>query len=256
MNQQIILERDGQAATIKVLRPEALNALSRSIVDEMDRLVEEIRADKSIRVLLFYSEENFAAGADIKAMAPCGEEEARAFLFTPTYNKIQALPIPTIAVVDGYAFGGGLELALRCDFRIVAKTAKMGLTELNLGIIPGAGGTVLLPRLVGEAKAKELIYLSRVIDGVEAERIGLANLAVEREELLPTARKWADKLCTRSSLSLAAAKAAIEYGVGHPEVQDACAHEGALWAELFNHHDQKEGMAAFIEKRRPVFSGE
>ena len=157
MNQQIILERDGQAATIKVLRPEALNALSRSIVDEMDRLVEEIRADISIRVLLFYSEENFAAGADIKAMAPCGEEEARAFLFTPTYNKIQALPIPTIAVVDGYAFGGGLELALRCDFRIVAKTAKMGLTELNLGIIPGAGGTVLLPRLVGEAKAKELI---------------------------------------------------------------------------------------------------
>ena len=140
----------------------------------------------------------------------------------------------TIAVVDGYAFGGGLELALRCDFRIVAKTAKMGLTELNLGIIPGAGGTVLLPRLVGEAKAKELIYLSRVIDGVEAERIGLANLAVEREELLPTAQKWADKLCTRSSLSLAAAKAAIEYGVGHPEVQDACAHEGALWAELFN----------------------
>ena len=123
MNQQIILERDGQAATIKILRPEALNALSRSIVDEMDRLVEEIRADKSIRVLLFYSEENFAAGADIKAMAPCGEEEARVFLFTPTYNKIQTLPIPTIAVVDGYAFGGGLELALRCDFRIVAKTA-------------------------------------------------------------------------------------------------------------------------------------
>ncbi len=255
MSRQIILERDGQTATIKVLRPEALNALSRAIVDEMDALVEEVRADEGIRVLLFYSEENFAAGADIKDMAPCDEAGARAFLFTPTYNKIQSLPIPTIAVVDGYAFGGGLELALRCDFRIAAKTAKLGLTELNLGIIPGAGGTVLLPRLVGEAKAKELIYLSRVVDGAEAERIGLANLAVEREELLPTARKWAAKLCTRSSLALAAAKNAIEYGVGHPDFTDACAHEAALWAELFNHQDQKEGMAAFLEKRKPVFTG-
>lgn len=255
MAKQIVLERNGETAFIKVLRPEALNALSRSIVDEMDALVDEVRNDPGIRVLLFYSEKNFAAGADIKDMACCDEAGARAFLFTPTYNKIQALPIPTIAVVDGYAFGGGLELALRCDFRIVSKTAKLGLTELNLGIIPGAGGTVLLPRLVGESKAKEMIYLSRVVDGAEAERIGLANVAVEPEDLLQTAGKWAAKLCTRSSLSLAAAKAAIEYGIGHPEFDSACNHEGELWAELFNHHDQKEGMAAFMEKRKPVFTG-
>lgn len=256
MNKQITLERDGDAAVIQVHRPEALNALSRAIVDELDVLVEQVLADPAIRVLVFYSEENFAAGADIKDMAPCDEAGARAFLFTPTYNKIQALPIPTIAAVDGYAFGGGLELALRCDFRIVSKTAKLGLTELNLGIIPGAGGTVLLPRLVGEAKAKEMIYLSRVVDGQEAERIGLANLAVEKEDLLPTAKKWAAKCCTRSRRSLAAAKASIEYAIGHPQFDAACNHEGELWAELFNHPDQKEGMAAFLEKRRPAFTHE
>lgn len=256
MSKQIVLERDGDIAVIQVRRPEALNALSRSIVDEMDRMVEQVRADSSVRVLLFYSEENFAAGADIRDMAPCDEAQAKAFLFTPTYNKIQSLPIPTIAVVDGYAFGGGLELALRCDFRIVSKTAKMGLTELNLGIIPGAGGTVLLPRLVGEAKAKELIYLSRVISGEEAERIGLAHAAVEKEALWETAKAWAQKLCTRSPLALAAAKKSIEHAVGHPEYDAASDYEGALWAELFNHHDQKEGMAAFFEKRRPVFTGE
>lgn len=254
MNTQITLERSGETATIQVHRPEALNALSRSIVDELDVFVDQVRADPSIRVLLFYSEENFAAGADIKDMAMCDEAGARAFLFTPTYNKIQSLPIPTIAAIDGYAFGGGLELALRCDFRIVSKTAKLGLTELNLGIIPGAGGTVLLPRLVGEAKAKEMIYLSRVVDGQEAERIGLANLSVEKEQLLATAKQWAGKCCTRSRRSLAAAKASMEYAVGHPRFEDACSHEGALWTELFNHPDQKEGMAAFLEKRKPVYT--
>lgn len=255
MSKQIVLERDGEIAVIQVQRPEALNALSRNIINEMDTLVEEVKGDSTIRVLLFYSEENFAAGADIRDMASCNETQAKAFLFTPTYNKIQALPIPTIAVMDGYAFGGGLELALRCDFRIVTKTAKMGLTELNLGIIPGAGGTVLLPRLVGEAKAKEMIYFSRVITGEEAERIGLANIAVEKEALMKTAKSWAGKLCTRSRLSLAAAKASIEYAINHPEYDSACNHEGELWAELFNHHDQKEGMAAFFEKRKPVFTG-
>lgn len=254
MNEQIILERDEGIATIKVQRPEALNALSRNIVNRLDVLLKEVKNDKDVRVLLLYSEKNFAAGADIKDMAVCDEAGAKDFLFTPTYNRLQGLPIPTIAVIDGYAFGGGLELALRCDFRIVSKTAKMGLTELNLGIIPGAGGTVMLPRLIGEAKAKEMIYLSKVVTGEEAERMGLANVAVEAEELLPTARKWAEKLCTRSGLSLAAAKASIENAIGHPEYEAASSWEGELWAGLFNHHDQKEGMKAFLEKRKPVFT--
>lgn len=256
MSQQITLERDENVAMIKVVRPEALNALSRSIVDELDVLVEQVRADPSIRVLMFYGEKNFAAGADIKDMSVCDEAGAKAFLFTPTYNKIQALPIPTIAVMEGYAFGGGLELALRCDFRIAAKTAKMGLTELNLGIIPGAGGTVLLPRLVGEAKAKELIYMSTAVTGEEAERIGLANIAVEPEDLMATAKKWAAKLCTRSRRSLAAAKLSIEHGIGYPVYDEASNFEGRVWAELFNYPDQKEGMKAFLEKRKPVFTNQ
>lgn len=256
MSKQVFLERSGDIAIIRINRPEALNALSRDIVDEMDAMIEQVKANREIRVLLFYSERNFAAGADIKAMSVCDEECARAFLFTPTYDKIQSLPIPTIAVMEGYAFGGGLELALRCDFRIAAVNAKMGLTELNLGIIPGAGGTVLLPRLVGESKAKELIYLSKVVSGEEAERIGLVNLAVEKEALLTTAMQWAAKLCTRSSLALAAAKASMENAIGHPEFRSAGKTESELWAELFRHQDQKEGMAAFLEKRTPHFTGQ
>lgn len=256
MSKQIVLERQGEIAIIKVVRPEALNALSRSIVDDMDALVEQVRADRSVRVLLFYSEGSFAAGADIKAMSVCDEEGAKAFLFTPTYDKIQSLPIPTIAVIEGYAFGGGLELALRCDFRLAAKDAKLGLPELNLGIIPGAGGTVLLPRLIGEAKAKELIYLSKTVTGAEAERIGLVNLAVEPGKLLPTALQWAERLRTRSSLSLAAAKASIENAIANPDFRSAGKTEGELWAGLFGHHDQKEGMAAFFEKRKPSFTGQ
>jgi len=256
MSKQVVLERSGEVAVIRVNRPETLNALSREIVDEMDAMIEQVKAEHGVRVLLFYSVRNFAAGADIKAMSDCDEEGAKAFLFTPTYDKIQSLPIPTIAVIEGYAFGGGLELALRCDFRLAAKTAKMGLTELNLGIIPGAGGTVMLPRLVGEAKAKEMIYLSKVVGGEEAERIGLVNLSVEEDALMPTALQWAAKLCTRSSMALAAAKASMENAVGHPEFRSAAKTEGELWAGLFRYHDQKEGMAAFLEKRKPKFTGQ
>jgi len=256
MNNQMILQRDGQTAWIKIQRPEALNALSREIMDEMDILVEQVKADPEVRVLLFYGEENFAAGADIKVMANCDAIAAKEFLFTSTYNKIHTLAIPTIAVMNGYAFGGGLELSLHCDFRIVSKTAKLGLTEVNLGIMPGAGGTVMLPRLVGEGKAKELIYFGRTITGEEAQRIGLANLAVVPEELLATAKQWAENLCARSKQALAAAKHSMEHGIGFPEIESACNYEGVLWAELFNSPDPREGLTAFLEKRKPKYTAQ
>lgn len=252
-NKQIKYSVENDVATISVERPDALNALSREIVDEMDEILEQIRRNSEIRVLMFYSKKNFAAGADIKAMSVCDPEGARAFVFSDTYNKIEAMDIPSIAVIDGYAFGGGLELALACDLRIASKKATLGLTELNLGIIPGAGGTVRLPRLIGEAKAKEMIYMSRIVSGEEAEQIRLVNAAVEPEELLPTALKWAEKLKTRSAVALKAAKQTIENGIRDTDYVSAINYEAKVWANLFSSHDQKEGMSAFMEKRKPNF---
>lgn len=255
MGNQIIMDIKDQIATISINRPEALNALSKDIVDEMDEMIESIKKDRNIRVLILYSKDNFAAGADIKEMAVCNPEQARKFVFSDTYNKIHDLEIPTIAAIDGYAFGGGLELSLTCDFRITSKTAKMGLTELNLGIIPGAGGTVRLARLIGESKAKEMIFLSKVIDGTEAEKIGLANAAVEKEELYSTAVAWAEKLKKKSSVSLSAAKKSIENGIRDTDFHTSTDKEAEIWSALFDTYDQKEGMAAFIEKRKPNFMG-
>jgi len=253
MSEQIRMRIENGIAIISVHRPEALNALSKELIDEMDVMLEEIRGNPEVRVLMFYSEKNFAAGADIKKMAVCDPAGAREFVFSDTYNKIEALGIPSIAVIDGYAFGGGLELALSCDLRIASKKATMGLTELNLGIIPGAGGTVRLPRLIGEARAKEMIFMSRIVSGEEARQIGLVNAAVEPEELLATGIKWAEKLKTRSAVALRAAKESIENGIRDTDYTSAIGREAEIWASLFDSYDQKEGMNAFIEKRKPKF---
>ncbi len=253
MDVQVTMEVKERIATISVNRPEALNALSKDIIDKIDEMIEEIKRNKDIRVLIFYSRDNFAAGADIKVMSECNPRQAREFVFTETYNKIHDLEIPTIAAIDGYAFGGGLELALTCDFRIASKDSKMGLTELNLGIMPGAGGTVRLARIIGESRAKEMIFLSKVIDGVEAERIGLANAAVDKEELYAAALSWAERLKRKSGVSLAAAKKSIENGICITDIHSSTNTEAEIWASLFDSYDQKEGMRAFIEKRRPEF---
>lgn len=253
MSEKILMRVENGIATISINRPEALNALSKDLIDEMDVMLEEISVNPEIRVLMFYSEKNFAAGADIKEMSICDPAGAKAFVFSDTYNKIEALGIPSIAVIDGYAFGGGLELALTCDLRIASKKATLGLTELNLGIIPGAGGTVRLPRLIGEAKAKEMIFMSRIVSGEEARQIGLVNAAVEPEELLATGLKWAEKLKTRSAVALRAAKESIENGIRDTDYISAIGREADIWASLFSSYDQKEGMKAFIEKRKPKF---
>ncbi len=255
MSEQIFMKIIDQIATISINRSEVLNALSKEIIDEMDEMIESIKNNKDIRVLVFYSKDNFAAGADIKAMAKCNSKQAKEFVFTQTYNKIYDLSIPTIAAIDGYAFGGGLELALTCDFRISSKNSKMGLTELNLGIMPGAGGTVRLARIIGESKAKEMIFLSKIVDGEEAEKIGLVNAAVEKEELYSTALRWGEKLKRKSSISLAYAKKSIENGICDTDIHSSTNMESEIWASLFDTYDQKEGMNAFIEKRKPKFLG-
>jgi len=244
-----------RVAIVSVGRPEALNALNREIVDEIEAVIDELAADESVMAVVIGGTENFAAGADIKGLIECDSEKARAFAFHDSYNKIMNLPVPTVAAIDGYALGGGLELALACDMRIATESAKMGLPEINLGIMPGASGTIRLPRLVGYAKACELILSGAVINAQEAEKIGLVNQIVPKEELMPTAMKWCQKFAAKGRISLVTAKKTIAKGLTFPTVEEAGRYEADEWAKLFDTEDQKEGMRAFVEKRKPVFTG-
>ena len=252
MEDLVLYEKVGVVGVLKINRPKSFNALSREVVDQIDEKLEEIKADEEVRVLILTSDGNFAAGADIVAMVELGPEEASKFLFSETFNKLENLSIPTIAAICGYALGGGLELALTCDFRIASEDAKVGLPEITLGIMPGAGGTFRLPRIIGEAKAKEMIMLGGQIKADEALRIGLVTKVVPKEELFDEAMKLAEKLATRPKLALKAAKKSINNGKANPGAID---READIWAGLFATEDQKEGMRAFVDKRKPNYIG-
>jgi len=252
---KIIYQEKNGVAIISVDRPEALNALNREIIDDLEKRIDDIAENENIRVLVIGGAENFAAGADIKGMVECDPEEAKAFTFNSCYNKIMNLSIPSIAAIDGYALGGGMELALCCDLRIAAETAKVGFPEINLGIMPGAGGTIRTPRLIGYAKACELILMGNQVSAAEAEMIGLVNLVVPKEQLMETAMKWAEKLAKKAPVALAAAKKMIRTGLTMPTIEEGVAYEADAWAKLFSTEDQKEGMRAFLEKRKPEFLG-
>ncbi|MFA5638155.1 MAG: enoyl-CoA hydratase-related protein [Anaerovoracaceae bacterium] len=247
-----VKKEDGKAI-LSIDRPEALNALNRDLIDELDLAVESINADKDIKVLVIYSEKNFAAGADIKDMIDLNPEDAKSFAFSGTFNKIAGLTVPTIAVIEGYALGGGLELALACDLRIASEEAKLGFPETGLGIMPGAGGTARATRLLGESKAMELILLGSIIDGKEADRIGLVNKVSSAENLYSDALKWADRISHGALVALKTAKATIRAGLKEQDIEKAIEIEGMNWSDLFNTEDQKEGMKAFIEKRKPEY---
>lgn len=252
---EVILKREGTVAVLQICRPQALNALTRSIVDELDGRITEILEDGGIRVVLIHSEGNFAAGADIRDMEEMSEAEARAFAFAPTFNRIAALPMPTVAAMEGYALGGGLELALACDIRYAADNARMGFPESNLGIMPGAGGTVRAPRLIGEAAAKELIFTGRILEAQEAMALGLVNRVVPQGDLMKETQKLVDKLASKAPLALTAAKRTIEDALAAPTAEDGIALETGNWAKLFGTRDQREGMRAFLDKRKPAFTG-
>ena len=249
----ITLKKEGHIAVVSVVRPEALNALSREIVDEMDVVLEELKKDSDIYCLIFHSEKNFAAGADIKKMADCNEEEAKAFCFSPVYDKIAEFPIPTIAAIEGYALGGGFELALCADIRIAGEGAKVGFPEVTLGIFPGAGGTIRAPKLIGPALAMELIFTGEQIGAQRALDMGLVNRVVPDEAVLDEAMKMAGKIAKRGPVAVRMVKDVIIKGLQMGDVKDGTAYEAQQWAKLFNTYDQKEGMHAFMEKRRPSF---
>ncbi len=240
-------------AVISIHREKVLNALNCETIREIDGLVEQIRQSEEIRAVIFHSPKNFAAGADISEMVNCNGDDVRAFPYSPVYNKIESLQVPTISAIEGYALGGGLELALATDIRFAAANAKMGFPEVSLGVFPGAGGSVRLPKLVGEAKAKELIFSGVKISAEEACRIGMVNRVVEEGEVLDFAQDFAEKTAKNAPLALAAVKRVIEHGLKETDRHAAIDYEWQEWAKLFDTEDQKEGMHAFLEKRPANF---
>lgn len=255
MAQYVTLKKEKDIAILTIHRPEALNALNRELVDQLDVCFEQVNADSNLRVLLLFGEDNFAAGADIKAMISCSKEEAERFCFSDTFQKLYQLKIPTIAAIEGYALGGGLELAITCDLRVVSQKAKLGFPEIGLGIMPGAGGTVIAPKLLGEAKAMEMIMLGTIIGGEEAYRIGLINKVVEPGQAYAEAYRWAEKIAESAPIAMKAVKETIRRTMEKVNYEEAIAIERTNWSNLFLTEDQEEGMQAFVEKRKPCYTG-
>lgn len=253
-----VLEAEDGMATLTITRPKALNALNSQVLDAIDAAIERVRADASIGCLVITGsgEKAFVAGADIAEMRSMDHKEAYEFSRRGqrTFEAISALPIPVIAAIRGYALGGGLELALACDIRIAAEDAKLGQPETGLGITPGFGATQRLARLVGPARAKELIFTGERISGLEAAAIGLVNKAVPADRVLEEAKDMARKcLASKSRLAQAMAKAAIDEGL-EASLAEGLKIEARRFARCFEAGDAAEGMAAFLEKRPPAFS--
>jgi enoyl-CoA hydratase len=250
----IAVGRDGAVATVTIDRQDALNALDQPTLTELRDALAELAEDASTRALVLTGagDRAFLAGADIKAMAEMDVDQARAWgaLGHETAALLETMPKPTIAAVNGFALGGGCELALACDVRYAATTAKLGQPEVSIGIIPGWGGTQRLPRVVGIGAAKELIMTGRLVDADEALRIGLVNAVFTPEELLPKAQELARLLAAKSPLVLAAIKQTTAR-----TFQGDLGAEAEAFATLFGSEDQREGMTAFIEKREPEFRG-
>ncbi|MFC5560318.1 enoyl-CoA hydratase [Ureibacillus thermophilus] len=243
---------------ITLNRAEAANALSLQLLKELNEMLQSVGKNRAIRVVLIMGsgEKSFCAGADLKERKNMNEQEVRETvrLIGSTVNQVEALPQPVIAVINGVAFGGGLELALACDFRIAATNAKMGLTEVSLGIIPGAGGTQRLPRLIGIGKAKELIYTAKRISAAEALDINLINAMYEKEILLEKAVEFAREIAKNAPLSLIQAKIAINKGV-EVDLTTGLKIEELAYNELLHTEDRMEGLIAFQEKRQPQYQG-
>jgi enoyl-CoA hydratase len=255
----IIFERDKGVAKIIVNRPEARNALNRAVRQELRNVIESIETDKSIRVVIITGagDKAFIAGADItelKEMTPAEMEEFASSLGQQLYTDIENLDVPVIAMINGFCVGGGCEVAMACDIRIASENAKFGQPEINIGIIPGGGGTQRLPRLVGWGNAKELIYTGRMIDAAEAERMGLVNRVVPCDKLEDTVNKLAENITSKSPLIIKIAKKIINRGM-YTDLAAGLSYEKSSVALCFSTEDRKEGMSAFIEKRKPEFKG-
>lgn len=239
-------------------RPKKLNALNPAVYEELDQILSKIESDRNVRALVITGDERaFAAGADIEHMAEGSVRDVCEF--TDQGMRIQErlcnLPIPTIAAISGYCFGGGLELALCCDFRIASYTALIGLPEITLGIIPGGGGTQRLPRIVGKNVAMKMVMTGKPVDANKALEIGLVEEVVDKDALAESVNTFIGEIIKQPAIALRAAKIAVNNSTS-TSLQQGIQMEKDLFSMLFGTKDQKEGMKAFIEKRKPDFKGE
>ena len=250
------IERNGGITVMKVSAPKSLNALNSTVLKEMDDFVGSL--DETTRVLIVTGdgEKSFVAGADISEMAHLNEQQGHDFgkLGAQVFRKIELLPIPVIAAVNGFALGGGCELAMSCDIRIASNRAKFGQPEVGLGIIPGFSGTYRLPKLIGQGYAKEMIYTGKVIRADEALRIGLVNAVYEPEELMDKAMEMAAMMLKNAPVAIKLGKQSINEGYDL-DADEAIALENRLFGQCFATTDQKEGMDAFLNKRKADFTG-
>ncbi|MGP1349557.1 MAG: enoyl-CoA hydratase-related protein [Stomatobaculum sp.] len=245
-------EGKGKTGIITIDRPQALNALNSAVLDDLKAVVERVDLE-AVRCLIVTGagEKSFVAGADIGEMSGLGAAEGEAFgkKGNDIFRAIETLPIPVIAAVNGFALGGGCELAMCCDFRICAENAIFGQPEAGLGITPGFGGTQRLARLIGPGMAKQLLYTAKNIRAEEALRIGLVNAVYPQEALLPEAEKLAQKIAENAPIAVRACKKAVNEGL-ETGMDEAIMIEERLFGSCFGTHDQKEGMSAFLEKRK------
>ena len=249
----VLLEKKGNIAVATINRPKALNALNSQVLEDLNELVDLVSADEEIRALVLTGsgEKAFVAGADIGEMSTLTKSggEALCKKVSDVFRKLETMPIPTIAAVNGFALGGGCELSMSCDIRLCADTAVFGQPETGLGITPGFGGTQRLARLVSPGMAKQLIYSAKNIKADEALRIGLVNAVYPLEELMPAAEKLAETIAKNAPIAVRACKKAINDGL-QVDMEQAIVIEEKLFGSCFETEDQKEGMGAFLEKRK------
>jgi enoyl-CoA hydratase len=258
--ENILLEIKNHIAYVTLNRPEVLNCFNYDTLKELEAAVEEIRYNPDVRVVIFTGtgKKAFSAGADLKERKTLTENEVRRNVnkIGRVFAEVESLPQPTIAAMNGYAFGGGFELALACDFRIAVKEAKMGLTELSWAIIPGAGGTQRLPRLIGEAKALELILTARKLSATEANEYGILNRVIdEQAELITTAEEIATAIIKNGPIAVRQAKYAVKQGM-NADLHTGLAIEAKAYEVTIPTKDRVEALVAFSEKRAPNFKGE
>lgn len=254
----ITYEKGEGIATITLNRPEALNAFSKELTAEVLQAIEDIKTDETIHVVVLTGagEKAFSAGADIKAMKGMNALKARelSLMGEKLCLAFENLEKPVIAAINGYALGGGLEVAMSCDLRIASENARMGQTEINIGLIPGWGGTQRLTRLIGATKAKELIYTGKLIDAKTAEQLGIVNMTAPADKFKETVKQFATELAQKAPVALKVAKALINKG-SEISLDAALALEREGFGVVASTEDLQEGVSAFTEKRKPTFKG-